>query len=418
MSKFWGKAYRVVIIDDNIDEGNGIKCALESVQIPSLFYHVTSNRSLDNKLCKNVRLVFLDLFFSDSRSTNAAQNASNALGKLSKVVGANEFYILVIWSSHTTEDVATAFHGQMIRQNDFAKPYQTLSLQKTNFKTGAGKYKIADIIKKIDQQLVESSSLQVFLDWERLATNSITDIAGYVAGQKSHDELSQTLNSLSDAYAGKGNSKDIPKNALMAFNEIFRGVVSEKIVAWNFGGLYKKLTPGFLDDSGKAKLNSSLVFTPDIVIGPGSIFKIKQTVAVRKKFISDIIEKEESALGSAYSKIIPIAVEITPLCNAAQKNGTHRYFLNGLIHPSSYVPSSGGAKKPIPIKKAYCYTVGKSYWDESSGEAFSFSFNLKLFHSSLSNQHVSLNKKLRDNLVIDLQHQISGYISRPGHVLL
>jgi len=56
---------RVVIIDDKEDEGNGIKEALETIGVPSLFYHVTSNRSLENKLCKNIRLVFLDLIFSN-----------------------------------------------------------------------------------------------------------------------------------------------------------------------------------------------------------------------------------------------------------------------------------------------------------------------------------------------------------------
>src|SRR3989338_9996432 len=147
---------RVIIIDDKKDEGNGIKEALETIHVPSLFYHVTSNRNLKNKLCKNIRLVFLDLVFSDSRSTNAAQNAGNAISKLSRIVGKTGFYILVIWSSHTTEAVATAFRQQIERQTDFAKPYTILDLQKTDFKTAAGKYKIKSIIKKINEQLASS----------------------------------------------------------------------------------------------------------------------------------------------------------------------------------------------------------------------------------------------------------------------
>ena len=76
---------RVVIIDDKEDEGNGIKEALETIGVPSLFYHVTSNRSLENKLCKNIRLVFLDLIFNNPTSTNAAQNAGNAVSKSLKL---------------------------------------------------------------------------------------------------------------------------------------------------------------------------------------------------------------------------------------------------------------------------------------------------------------------------------------------
>lgn len=413
---------RVVIIDDNLDEGNGIKEALEAMQVPSLFYHVVTNRSLEGKLCRNIRLVFLDLIFSDSRSANASQNAGNAVSKLSKVIGDTGFYILVLWSSHTTEDVALAFREQVERQTDFAKPYQILALQKTDFKTAGGKFKIKEIIKKINEQLSLTPSLQVFSDWEKLTTNSISNIAGNIAGQKNHDDLSKTLNSLAEAYAGKGEQKYMIQNALMAFNEIFQGMVSKQIMATNFGNLYKKMGVGTLDDSEKAKLNTTLMFTPDTTIGPGSIFKITQTASNKKKFISAILDQDPTALGAAYKKIVPIAIEVTPLCNSAQKNGKHTYFLNGLIHPEFYISNGGNAtKKEITInknKKPHCYMIEKSFWDGSGGETFKLSFNLKLFHSSLSKQYVSLDKKLRDNLVIDLQHQISGYISRPGHVLL
>jgi len=407
---------RVIIIDDKIDEGNGIKEALETIQVPSLFYHVVSNHSLDNKCCKNVRLVFLDLIFGDSRSSNASQNAGNALSKLSKVIGKTGFYILVVWSSHTTEDVAAAFQEQMKRQNDFAKPYTILSLQKTDFKTTRGKYKIKSIIKKINQQLILSPSLQIFSEWERLATNSISDLAGSIAGQKSHDDLSKTIKSLSEAYAGKGRLKDIPQNALMAFDEIFRGTISQQIISNNFGNLYKNIGTDVLDDLEKAILNTALMFNPDINIGPGSIYEIKQTGKNKEAFIATIIEQNKITLGNAYNKIIPISVEVTPLCNAAQKSGRHSYFLNGLMYPSHY--STNTKKNEIKIKKDYCYTLGKIFWEPIYKETFKLSFNLKLFHSVPSNKYVSMNKKIRDNLVIDLQHQISGYISRPGHILL
>lgn len=409
---------RVVIIDDREDEGNGIKKALETIQIPSLFYHVTSNRVLEDKLCKNIRLVFLDLIFSDSKSSNAAQNAGNAISKLSKVISQTGFYILVMWSSHTTEDVATAFQSQMARQTDFAKPYTILALQKTDFKTAGGKYKIKAIIKKINEQLALSPSLQIFSDWERLTTNSISDLAGSIAGQKSHDDLSKIINSLSEAYAGKSKPKNKPQNALMAFNEIFRGTVSHQIMLNGFGNLYKKIGTGTLDDSEKAKLNSSLIFTPDISIGPGSIFKIKGLGKNKKKFISAILDQDEATLGTAYGKIIPIAIEVTPLCNAAQGNAQHTYFLNGLIHPKSYPNGTGTKEIKIRGRSPHCYTFEKAFWDNDNNEPFTLSFNLKLFHSALSDKYVSIDKKIRDNLVIDLQHQISGYISRPGHVLL
>ncbi|HTY11486.1 MAG TPA: hypothetical protein VMF88_10480 [Bacteroidota bacterium] len=412
---------RVVIIDDSQEEGLAIKGALESIQIPSLFYHATSNKSLPQKTIKNIRLVFLDLIFSDSGGRTDPQNAGNAISKLSTVIGKTGFYILVIWSSHTTEGVATTFQAQLERQSDFAKPYKLLTLQKTDFRTPSGKFKIKAIIREINEQLASSPSLRVFADWESLTTNSISDIAGNIVGQKTHQDLSRTINSLSEAYAGKGKPKDIPQNALLAFNEVFKGVVSEGIISNDFGSLYRKIETGKLSDPEKAKLNTYLIFTPDTNIGPGSIFKIKQSQAVKKKFIGAILDQDQTTLGAAYAKIIPIAVEITPLCNAAQKNAKHSYFLNGIIHPEFYPPNGNGNMKKISVnrdKKPHCYMLEKSFWDITQGETFRLSFNLKLFHSSISKQYTSMGKKLRDNFVIDLQHQVAGYISRPGHVLL
>ena len=180
---------RVVIIDDSQEEGVAIKEALESIQIPSLFYHATSNKSLPKKTIKNIRLVFLDLIFSDSGGRTDPQNAGNAISKLSTVVGITGFYILVIWSSHTTEGVAATFQTQLERQDVFAKPYKLLTLQKTDFRTSSGKYKIKAIIKEINNQLASSPSLRIFSYWENLTTNSISDIAGNIAGQKTHQDL-------------------------------------------------------------------------------------------------------------------------------------------------------------------------------------------------------------------------------------
>jgi len=409
---------RVVIVDDNQNEGNGIKGALEAIHIPGIFHHVANNRSLDDKVCKNVRLVFLDLMFSDSLSNNPAQNAGNAISKLSRVVDKTGFYILVIWSSHTTEPVADAFREHLERQTDFAKPYKTLALQKTDYITTRNQWRGNAIIRDIDQQLSEIPSLRVFLDWEGLVTDSVTEISEKVTKQRSHDDLSKAINSLAEAYAGKGKAKDKPQDALMAFNEVFRGVVSQKVISKDFGRLYTKINGGTLTDEEKAKLNTELIFTPDINLGPGSIFKIKQTVLQKKNFTADLINSN-APIGDAYDISTPIAIEITSLCNAAQKNATHAYFLNGLLHPTKYT-TTGNTKKPFPLKGKgdYCYSLGKSFWSDEYNQEFTFSFNLKLFHTTLSKKYISLNKKFRDNLVIDLQHKISGYISRPGHVLL
>ncbi len=409
---------RVVVLDDVKKEGTAIKLSLENIGIPSIFYHIISNRILPKQPHKNVRLVFLDLIFGDTGGATPELNAGNAISKLSKIIGKTGFYILVIWSSHTTEDVASIFEEQLKRQNVFAKPYRLLKLQKSRFKTGKDNYRMREIIKELDRQISTTPSLEIFLMWEKIATDSISVISGDISAQKSQQDLSRTINSLAEAYGGKVKGKDKPKSALMTFNEVFRGFVSERIMSSNFGNFYRKIDVGNLDETEKAKLNSLLMFLPDNNIGPGSIFKIRQFGMSKNNFIKNILAQSKTTLGNAYTKITPIAIEVTPLCNAAQKNGNHTYFLNGLMHPKFYTASSGGLKEIKIQSGPHCYMLEKHYWNNDHNEIFVLSFNLKLFHSTILKEYIALNIKLRDNLVIDLQHEVSGYLSRPGHILL
>ena len=407
---------RVVIVDDNKDEGLHIKPALERKQIPSVFYFIQSNSDLPTKPHENVRLVFFDLVFKDA-GPSPEQRATNALRKLSKIIGKRSFYILVLWSSHTTEPVANFFKEYLERQDTFSKPYKLLLLQKSAVQK-AGKYNANKIISKINNGLKDIPALRVFLEWEQLATNSISDVSKEIASQKKQADLSKTVNSLAEAYAGKGGIKEIPRNALLAFNEVFKDSISKGIVSHSFGNLYQKIDKGELGSKEKARLNTSLIFTPDTTIGPGAVFRIHQKGKEKENFISEILNHTKEGIGEdIYNKIIPIAVEVTPLCNFAQRNSKHSYFLNGILHPTFYRKTKG-KKKDIRIKEGYCYKLEKNYLDEKTSMVFSISFNLKLFHSGCLSNYVFMDKKLRENLVIDLQHKISAYISRPVHVLL
>ena len=408
----------IAILDDNREEGEGIKRALESVNIPSLFYDLNGIRRLRNPPSKNIRLVFLDLLFADSKSSEPAQNAANALSKLHRVVGAAAFYILVIWSSHTTEEVATVFIKQLQRQDEFAKPSKVLTLEKTGFKSARGRFELSPMVAAINKLLDKAPLLRIFTEWERVATNTISYVAGDVVGQKDHDSLSKTINSLSSAYAGKCRARDVPQNALMALNDIFRGQLSAETTSRGFGELYKRINSGLLSADESAKLNATLMFTPDKHVGPGSLYVISLAGKRRSQYIATIVEQTADTLGAAYSKISPVSVDITPLCNAAQNSGKFRYFLEGLIHPSRYT-KQGGKKAPITIKRGYCCQLGGEFWDSKREVVSRLSFNLKLYHTkALPKSYKTLDMRLRDNLVVDLQHQVASYVSRPGHVLL
>ncbi len=302
---------KIIIIDDNSEEWSRMKSALESKYISSCFFHIDGS-NIEIPKFNNIRLVFLDLNYPQSNPmSGSSMNASIALSYLSKFITSNSFYILVIWSSHTTESIKDAFLTQLNRQNEIAKPYIHIELDKNEYTN------IEAIIQWINDKLSISdiSLSQIFFDWENKVCQWITDTMSNILSNKANNDISKLLNSMAEAYSWWNHPNlNTIKNSLLTFNSVLEDSISKLVLSSNYD-VYHQLTDWSLDIDEKSKINSFLMFSRDVSRWPWSIFKTA----------SSIIDKNRLVNFPSDPSIIDIAIDISTLCDVANNKQLFYY---------------------------------------------------------------------------------------------
>jgi hypothetical protein len=236
-------------------------------------------------------------------------------------------------------------------------------------------------------------------------------------GRKENWELSKLLNTLASALGWDHPDKTTPKQALYALNSILEDNVWQELELGKFGLIHRKISSGILSDSEKAVLNVAMVF--DSYSGTEwswSAYKRKVLKAKRSGAIQEMLDTPLEDIGTQLAKIEMLYVDVTPLCDSATWKG-NRYYVEWIIHPRCFIKTGSTKARDIRVK-TFCYTLAKTFSVES--EECCFTVNLRSYASDspaiskMQTPHI----KFRDNIVVDIQHKIAEYISRPGHIWL
>ncbi|MCK5026842.1 MAG: hypothetical protein KAS07_00335 [Candidatus Pacebacteria bacterium] len=407
---------KVIIIDDNRKEGEAMWKALTKSEIPSLFYCIHETGDFPESPLKNVRLVFLDLILEELATPppNDDAKAKHALANLKRFIGIGGAYILVIWTSKDGVDPVVNILKRLITDDvAIATPIKTVILNKGEYDVvEGGTANLNDIQAAITESLLDLPAFSVFSEGERLATNGIGKAISSIVYGKNNNELTKMVTALSKAYAGSHvNDEQQAKNALLALNGIFEDEITKEIAQQEF--LPITSVEG-LDSVEKYRLNTSLIFSQDRN-GPGEIFELSSPELDLANFI-----KRPNTNGIKH-----IAVDITQLCDYSQNKNLYRTFILGVLAP--LVDSSGDAIEPAN-EGGYFYQIdGKNgfgflYKEEETEQERQIILNMRAIKTVVKDEidqiGVSTEKTLRPNIVIDIQHKVASYISRPGHVLL
>lgn len=406
---------RVAIIDDNAQEGEAIRKALLTKGIASAFFDVSSTSTQPNGPYKNIRLVFLDLeLLGCSAASGIGSRASVALAKLSKVVDTYGCYVLVIWSNNTTKPIAKEFKKQLHRTKKVAKPIKEILLDKADCQNINGTFNISKINYLINSKLSDIPAFTVFSEGERIFQNaSGSIIAGLISKKRDNDSLSKIINSLSKIGEKPNKKANIPNKALANVSDLLKSSIIREVDKHNFGNLSSKLGASELNEEDSARLNYTLIFSPNKEKGSGAIYftKMKNKKIIREIFNS--FNNNQLQTLSAYRFMKTFYVDVTPLCGSAQENG-HQYFLEGVLHPMYKEICNG---KELKVDQNYCYMLKDKFLYKK--KIFRISFNIKSYTTNNSLvDSLGIYEKLYPHIVIDIQHKIASYISRPGHALL
>jgi hypothetical protein len=352
--------------------------------------------------------------------------AIHALTFLDKIVGNHNFYLLIIWSTHAGGSLEASFR-EAINADTFKhlRPVVApISLSKAECVT-RGEYSPSKINGFIKQKLGDISNYTLLTKWETTINEAISEFLSGLLSDSSQQDISQKLHALAKAFAGKNYEKDIAKHSLLALNDALKGSIDGGVIAKNYSTNNRKIDPNTsaLSEGDIAKINQKMMLNPELRLGPGCVFKASNSVG--QKFSKNLLIREITGC-------INIKIDITPICDIAQDKNEFSYYVHGLLVPKTAEPGKGD----------YIY-AGLNNFFLHNDQNMKLVLNLRTLEAVpkrgpraryekrrdqsgalISVQLPDLPKKedilfkLRDNIVIDIQHKVTAHNARPGHVLL
>lgn len=416
---------RVVIIDNSKEDGGALHDALQEQMIGSVFLHVNGLSGLPTDPFPNVNLVFLDLDLISSVA-NSRDKASRAIACLSRVVKPNSFYLLVIWSSHTTTDLENDFR-EILQNNDELMPsIPPISLAKLDCKNSQG-YSVPKITRNITKKLNSIKAQSILMKWQGIVSEETSHFINGFTKADNQRGLSKKIHALADAYAGNDYRDDLTKNALFTLNDALKGSLDGAVAQSDLTSYDNRIDQrvAALDDIQKSKINSNLMIDPNKKLGPGCVFKCTKC------------SFEHLTSAQYRSSVIKVVMNITPVCDAAQKKNALQHYAHGALVPVYAYKT---------IKKAgFVYVFHNQF--HYQGESYYLAVNLKSVEGVVKRKHPGLSErktmknasgdnvevvlealdtdlldnvifKFRDPVTLDIQQKSSSYMSRFGHTYL
>lgn len=478
------KTGKTIVIDDQYEEAKPLLKSLYKHQIPHYYSDGRPNSDdfplPDEKL--HFRLIFLDLNLQLQSSMGSSDSdefknfKTQHLGILERILkNDNHSYLLVIWSQ---EEEKYKEHFEKIfdpaeKYHTTKKPYRVLSLSKPDF-FNQGKFiegKEEELYAKIQTELENLDTYKLFCEWERIVNESagetfdtIFQLVNGLEDTEKEEYLKKLITLLSVAYSGDEGYLNLTDDqmktdsVLLALNQILNDDIDRLILdqrqeeyknwfelksAKDISNLRKAVDRGLIN----AKLFTYSPNKPELT---GSVYKLGRSNMIEKIFnesllINDISASEKKKLKEEhgkkyqptdeemeklvskkieqiYSSIIPIELNITPICDVSQgKDILHRVIPGFIIGESykMYIKTHAGFSKSTEIFKLNSI---------SEKENILLYFDIRFF-TTVQKEEIQKRVKdrstlpkylftLRGNLVNDFQIEVANHISRLGVLLL
>lgn len=410
---------KVVVFDDQHKDVETLLKALSKEKIPYLYYQDELGLDLPDAPVENIRLVILDLELVSNNPT--PRNIIAAIGKrLQTVLSRNTTYLLIYWSEKEgkyKENLENAFNNGLKEY----KPALIKSLSKVAAR--ASENPITYIRDNLREEMKLFNSMNAFLLWESCVnnaagaiTNNLTNI--FAKNADWDKNFCNLLFTLARAQAGTEIVKTLDdKERLTTAFEIINSTLTENI------------ENGFLSKLGEIAINN--IKEGGQGVQPDEKIKINTSIHLLKsnslthhfsgnlyikdisEIASDIIkhnfkEVKLAEINAANPKLI--CLDITPSCDYSQRKNYTR-ILYGVKVSGAFSKSDlrdGDSRyKLTPVME----------FDSKSYILFDYrhfkTFSKADFDAAFT---VRPEYRLRSNLLLDIQAQLSNHINRPGIV--
>ena len=438
----------IVVIDDEKDEAEPLLKLLNKKGVGFCYYRGTDPNELPEKPLEGVRILFLD-FVLGTDGQSERNKISTLMGAVKGVIAKdNGPYVIFAWTKHDQpeNDLFTAFKNEIMKDKDFPKPVVLINLEKNDC---LGK-SFSSLNKKLVQKFSDKNTLEFLFLWEKNASLAIRDVVKLLTeismpqiqtGQSFDDysnkwnsELEKNIYRISEMALGKNikANRKLLIAAQLALTNPFHDCIEKRI--WNNSRMFNSLTAKIMThkkshvtNQQRALLNTYFLLVShdlDSNVQPGNIYLFNSVLSHLKCMVKTCyanklhITKTKIVEGFCQNSItteqkkqlvknfVPILIEITPECDYVQNNWKQAKCVLGVLWPESLEKQLnkklGYIFKPLPVTyedKTYILTFNARH-------VFNFPFSVfKIITPSL---------KARKELLVDIQHWFSSYISRPG----
>jgi hypothetical protein len=436
---------RVVVVDDDESEALPIIKAFARRQIPAAFFD-GGRRGLPRKndRLKGVRLAVLDMDVVGGGVPDATKLAALAKLVASILSPYNGPYVVLAWTKHP--ELSQQFEDYLFRIAGFPRPVLTVTLEKAACKTANDKFDIACITRRIEQALEDVHPFMLLQAWEGRAFDAATDVtnalseiaaagaADYAAWRRAwRTQLLQLMYALASAVAEQNLDND---SCLAAFYEALNPLHADRLES-NSMELATRFAPHAADilaargDPGiekLAKMNTMLHIAFDNLqsSSAGNIYRFlsghkPKWVPSASDLLNDLLEplQQEERMRQRKDEVLavslPLLVEVSPICDHAQRNVRIPRFVAGVVIPivhANTLKKSGG----------FNWRFGPIYLDRplmAPGQYYIvLSARHLVTHVLTTSDSFRPSARLRSEALNDLFAWLFHHASRPGITVL
>jgi hypothetical protein len=436
---------RVVVVDDDETEALPIMQAFARNGVSTAFFNGRP-RGLpkkENRL-KGVRLAVLDMDV-----VGGGVGDANKVATLCKVVASilspeNGPYVAIAWTKHP--ELQRQFEEYMFRLNGFPKPILTVAIEKAKCKLKNGKFDMTCIAQRVGEALDEINPFMFLQAWEEKAfdaasdvTNALSDITDVEAPDYRQWRIQWRTSVLGLMRALAAAVAEQHLNASSCIAALCDGLnplhadrmennstgLSEEFASQSESILAATADCG-VERRGKMNAMLHLGFDNLPSSSAGGVFRFllghkPKWVPSASSLLDDLIqpmdtvERTEERKAEVLAAAVPILVEVSPVCDHAQRNIRVPRFVAGVIVPEAFV-------KKLKKAAGFAWHLGPVHLDQPFMPSGEYAFVLSARHLVTQNkkrtESLRSSARLRAQALGDLNAWLFHHASRPGMTFL
>jgi len=413
---------RVLVIDDQRDEAQGVIDALAKDGIGAIYYSQDITRHPDQPLT-GVRLATLDMNLENLPAAEPPAATAAILSVLGNLIAENNGpYLAIAWTKHS--ELVEEFSKRAAALP--CPPVRVIPLLKADVRVADGSFDIAKIAAEVRKALDECYPLGLLAFWEQMVHKSSGSIMEMMPdGNGWTDGSKRTLALLLKHSAGEGDPQDVKLRVLLeAFNSLqFDTIESDTALldTETANGLVNSLETIEAPSEGSdlaARLNQRLLFgvdLPDVASGniyqPGTIASAEKDVFPTVDELLDDMAQPGKKQELKEAGTLAVAMEITPLCDYQQGKVRRARFVCGI---------AVGPDRINLIKKAAFVGRTPVVWFDNEPLCGNrvVAWNSHFIVSSSLDQvpRGAALVRLRQSPLMDVQAWIGSHATRPGYL--